>query len=239
MSFSPPTVFADGTVLTAAALEGDYEALRVYLHRGIIAGDLKTSAPWIDTKHIQPPERNPFSGVQHGVSGHQGGQWAGGVDVRLAFATKFLSGNGRPGNDAVHGLQQTSFSLAIRRAAKILYHYWFEVENGKDESTAAYQTSEAYRFAYIIPWVGNISTALSGYSFAAQEVGATDFGLQSTYPRGLQQPLAIHGGYGSRQGTLAYDYNAVGTATFGLAVHGLSDRCGVVNWGVSIEAFYL
>ena len=40
MAFAPPTTFVDGTVLTAAALEGNEEALRVYLHRGIIAGDL-------------------------------------------------------------------------------------------------------------------------------------------------------------------------------------------------------
>jgi hypothetical protein len=38
---------------------------------------------------------------------------------------------------------------------------------------------------------------------------------------------------------LLVDYNAVGVATFGLAVHSLIDRAAVVNWGVSIEAYYL
>ena len=76
MSFTPPTTFADGTVLTSANLEGNFEALRVYLHGGIVAGDVE-AAKWIDTRHVQPPLFEPFSGLQHGVSGHQGGQWGG------------------------------------------------------------------------------------------------------------------------------------------------------------------
>ena len=72
MSFSPPNTFADGTVCTSAALEGNYQALRVYLHGGIVSGDVE-AAQWIDTRHIQPPSYEPYSAVQHGVSGHQGG----------------------------------------------------------------------------------------------------------------------------------------------------------------------
>ena len=43
MAYTPPTTFADGTTLTAANLEGNSEALRVYLHQGIIAGDFEAS----------------------------------------------------------------------------------------------------------------------------------------------------------------------------------------------------
>ena len=57
MSYSPPTTFADASVLTSAALEGNNQALRVYLHRGIVAGDF--AADWIDTRHIQPPTFDP------------------------------------------------------------------------------------------------------------------------------------------------------------------------------------
>ena len=72
MSFSPPNTFVDGTVCTSADLEGNYQSLRVYLHKGIVPGDVE-AAQWIDTRHIQPPSVEPYSGVQHGVSGHQGG----------------------------------------------------------------------------------------------------------------------------------------------------------------------
>lgn len=238
MAFSPPTTFVDGTVLTAAALEGNEEALRVYLHRGVISTDL-LNTKWIDTRHIQPPEVSPFEGLQHGVSGYQGGQWAGGAEVRLTFATKFLSGSGRQDSNLVHHLPQSSFSLAIRRSAKILFHYWWDLENGPDESTASYQVAEELRQVFIIPWLGSAPAATTSYTQWAQETRNNAWGLQSSSPIGTQEPYTTQGGYGSRQGTMAIDYNAVGTATFGLAIHSRTDRCGIVNWGVAVEAFYL
>ena len=78
MSFSPPNTFADGTICTSAALEGNNQALRVYLHGGIVSGDVQ-AAQWIDTRHVQPPSYEPYSAVQHGVSGHQGGNDSGHV----------------------------------------------------------------------------------------------------------------------------------------------------------------
>lgn len=238
MSFTPPVTFVDGTVLTSAALEGNAEALRVYLHQGISAGDF-AATKWIETRHVQPPVQIIYRGLQHGVSGHQGGQWSGNDTVRLTFATKFLSGNGRPDSDAVHHFPQTSFSLSIRRSAKILYHYWWDLENGKDNSTAAYQAADHARQVFIMPWFGNISTAVPSYSNRAQETRNSDWALQSTSPIGQQEPYTTRGGYGSRQGTMAIAYNGVGTASFGLAIHSLTDRCGIVNWGVAVETFYL
>jgi hypothetical protein len=55
----------------------------------------------------------------------------------------------------------------------------------------------------------------------------------------MNRPLIAGSAYGSKQGTLGINYTGVGTATFGLAAHSLTDRCGIVEWGVSIEAFYL
>jgi hypothetical protein len=237
MSYTPPTVFADGTVLTSAALEGNAEALRVYLHRGIVAGDL-AATKWIDTRHVQPPEVEPYSGVQHGVTGHQGGQWAGGSNIRMTFATKYLSGQGRQ-SAAVHNIPNTSFTLDIRRSAKILFHYWWDLENGKDESTATYQAAVEDRQVWIMPYFGSIQNAIAGFGDRAQETRNNEFGVSAGYPIGLDLTLIGGGGYGSKQGTLAVDYAGVGRASFGLATHSLTDRCGIVEWGVAIEAFYL
>jgi hypothetical protein len=236
MSYSPPTTFADASVLTSAALEGNNQALRVYLHRGIVAGDF--AADWIDTRHIQPPTFDPFSGVQYGVSGHQGGQWAGGTGLRLTFATKYLSGQGRAGSVAVHGVPNSAFTLQIRRSAKVLFHYWWEVENGKDESTAGYQLPADERQVFVMPWFGSIDNAVGSYRNRAQEVRNNEYGVSAGYPVGLDRPLVQGGGYGSKQGTMGLNAG-VGQATFGLAVHSLTDRCGIVEWGVAIEAFYL
>ena len=71
MSYSPPTTFVDGTTLTSANLEGNFEALRVYLHSGIITGDIE-AAQWIDTRHIQPPNTSPLPKCSMGSQGSRG-----------------------------------------------------------------------------------------------------------------------------------------------------------------------
>ena len=40
MSYTPPNTFAAGTTLTAADVQGNTDALRVYLHEGIVGADL-------------------------------------------------------------------------------------------------------------------------------------------------------------------------------------------------------
>ena len=238
MSYTPPTTLVDGTTLTAAAIEGNNEALRIYLHRGIVAGDL-ANTKWIDTRHVQPPSYEPYSGVQHGVTGHQGGQWAGGTGLRMTFATKYLSGQGRTSSSAVHPVPNTGFTLQIRRASRILFHYWWDLENGKDESTAGYQAAQEDRQVWIMPYFGSINNAVGSYSNYAQETRNNEFGMSGTYPIGTSFSYIAGGGYASKQGTLGLNYTGQGTATFGLAAHSLVDRCGIVEWGVSIEAYYV
>lgn len=238
VAYTPPNTFADGNPLLASEVEANNEALRVYLHRGVIDGDLEASK-WIETRHIQPPIREPYTGLQHGVTGFQGGQWAGGESIRLTFATKALSGNGRSAATNFHHFSNTAFTLGVRRDAKILYHYWWECENGRDVSTAAYQVPEAERRMYVTPWIGNIENAYTGNRNMSQETRnmatifstSPPYGQTATYPQG--------GGYGARQGTKFHEFNSVGYVRIGLAIHSLADRGGIVNWGVAIEAYYL
>jgi hypothetical protein len=240
MSFTPPNTFADGTILTSAALTGNEEALKVYLHRGIIAGDFE-SAKWIDTRHIQPPYKEPYTGIQHGVSGHQGGQWAGGTEIRLQFATKYLSGQGRQDSVAVHAFPQTHFNIDIRRDARILYHYWWEAEVGNDSSTATYQVAEAERRMTIIPFIGlsGVDGAIGTWASRAVDGRNTAYGVGVAYPIGTAETYPQGAGYHSKQGTIMLDYASVGSTTAGLAIHSSVDRSGLVNWGCVIEAYYL
>tara|TARA_R110000822_G_scaffold4888_1_gene20946 strand:- start:4458 stop:5177 length:720 start_codon:yes stop_codon:yes gene_type:complete len=238
VAFTPPNTFVDGSIVTAADMQGNDQALRVYLHRGIAAGDFEATK-WIETRHVQPPRFDPFQGMQHGVTGHQGGQWAGGVQIRLAFATKYLSGNGRPTNDSFHQIPQTAVTVDIRQPAFVLYHYWYELENGKDFSTAAYQVAEAQRRVYVIPYVGDFTNA-NVYNERArgQETRNAAIGIPLSYPIGMERPFVLVAGYGAKQGTVAVDRSVVAPMSFGLAAHSLSDRCGVVNWGFALEVFY-
>jgi len=238
MAYTPPTTFVDGTNLTAANAEGNTEALRVYLHGQIAAGDV-SNTKWIETRHVQPPTFDPIRGLQHGVTGHQGGQWAGGVNIRLQFATKYLSGNGRPNNETFHPFPQTAITFDVRQPAFCLFHYWFELENGKDTSTAAYQVASAQRRVYIVPYTGDFDSA-NAYAQRArgQETRNVAFGMAAGYPIGIERPFVLTGGYGAKQGTFMLNRNTPAQTTFGLAVHSLSDRCGLVNWGIALEAWY-
>jgi hypothetical protein len=237
MAFSAPNVFTANTVLTSAALEGNFEALRVYLHNGVVVGDLEASK-WIQTRHLQPPELLPYQGLQHGLSGYQGGQSAGGMDIRLAFATKFLTGQGRTQANTFVALPNAAFQLEVRRSMKLLFHYWWEWEAGPDVSTAGYQVAAAERLVWLAPWVGSVPAAFTTYRDRAQETRNGGLGLGGGYPIGADDTYAQNGGYDAKQGCLAHETTA-GVVTFGLATHSQVDRVGVVNWGVAVEGFYL
>jgi len=241
MAFTPPNVFASNTTLTSAALEGNFEALRVYLHGGIISGDFE-AAKWIQTRHVQPPETQPYPGLQHGVTGWQGGQWAGGVNLRLTFATKFLTGAGRQDSFTFIPVPNTAFSVDIRRSAKILFHYWWECESGPDNSTAAYQASREDRYVWFSPYISNVQDAYNQRYKAQECVNANSpTGFDATFPAGAfaPYPAGSNNGYAAKQGCMMFDYTGVGTFTCGLASHSAIDRVGVVNWGVALEIYYL
>jgi hypothetical protein len=236
MSFSPPNTFSDGTVCTSAALEGNYQALRVYLHGGIVSGDVE-AAQWIDTRHIQPPSYEPYSAVQHGVSGHQGGNNSG--LVRLTFCTKYLSGQGRADSQAFHPIPGTAITIDARRSCTAVFHYWYELECGPDESTAGGQEAKVVRQVWVAPYVNQVATAYTAYRGHAQEgLNLQGAGWKSTSPIGGDEPYTVGGAYQSRDGVLVH--SAInGRSTFGLASHSQIDRVAVVNWGVAIETFYL
>ena len=236
MSFSPPTTFSDGTVVTSANLEGNFEALRVYLHGGVVAGDVQ-AAQWIDTRHIQPPSYEPFSGVQHGVTGHQGGNDSG--LVRLTFCTKYLTGGGREDSQAFEPIPGTAITLDCRRACTAVFHFWFEMECGPDESTGAGQVSKELRQVWVAPYVDTVESAFSQYRAHAQEgLNQQGTGWKITQPIGAAVPYPAAGAYQSRDGVLLHTAPN-GRFTFGLASHSQIDRVAVVNWGVAVETFYL
>jgi len=237
VAYTPPTTFVTNTQLLSAQAEGNCEALRVYLHDGIIAADYE-NVPWVQTRHVQPPETLPYPGLIHGVTGYQGGQWAGGANIRLTFATKYLCGNGRESSNSFIAVPNTAFSLDIRREAKLLFHYWWECEAGRDESTASYQPTADARLFWLCPYIGAVPAAFSGYNYKAQEVRNNNFGITGTYPIGTSETYPQGGGYDSKQGTIMHEAS-VGTVTFGLATHSQVDRVGIVNWGVAVEVYYL
>ncbi len=235
MSYTKPNVFVPGTVLTSADFEGNMEALRVYLHNGIAVGDIQNTA-WIDTRHIQPPVYNAFTGLQHGVSGHQGGQWSGGSAVNLTFTTKYLCGQGAQGPKAFHRIPNTSFVVSLRRDAKILYHYSYEIEVGPDNSPYGTQVGTDDRQVWIGVYDNGNPTDFTPTT-TVQET-PQNRGLWRTDPVGAQLPYTIGGGYGQRDGTVYFD-KPNGEFRVGLSCYSRVDRSAIVNWSISLEVWYM
>jgi hypothetical protein len=246
MAFSPPNTFVAGTTLTAADVEGNNEALRVYLHGAIPSGDVANDG-WIDTRHVQPPVYSPFEGLQHGVTGHQGGQWSGGPVVRLNFLTKYLTGNGVQRSRSWQRIPNTSFTVQLQNPAFLLFHYWYEVEVGPDNSTGGDQTAQTNRQIYIGPYVGTnpVQDGLMPLSHQQETSGHT--GAFRANPIGANFTYPVSRGYGQRDGTIIITDPAdpetfprgVGQFTIGLCGYSTVDRAAIVNWSVALETFYL
>lgn len=242
MAYTKPKTLTPGSVLTSADITDNQKALRLYLHEEILTSDFEAS-DWIQTRHIQPPVYDPYTGDQHGVSGHIAGQAAEGVGVRLTFCTSFLTGGGRAGAlpEWVR-IPNTSFTLDMRRGYRGLFHYWIELEHGPDN--VPFVTGENYdvkdRLCYVAPYVGNPSLVDTTAAQEGQNHQGDPAGLWLTAPPyGARLPYTIGAGYGARDGCVAFESSGTGRVTVGLAHYSQIDRVAVVNWGVSLEAWYI
>lgn len=238
MAYSKPNTFADGTKVTAADLQGNVDALRVYLHNGVIKTDLNNSK-FVTTRHIQPPRYSALEGLQHGVTGYQGGQWSGSL-VRLSFATSYLQGVGRNQSlGAWTRIPNTAFSFDLRRDAKLLYHWYLEVEAGPDDvpTVSGRTNAVANRHVYFSPYYGVLTDSTRLVN--AQEVQNNPNGFRGSSPHGPAAPYTVCNGYGQRSGVYARSLSAGASVEFGLCVYSEIDRSAVVNWSIAIEAWYL
>lgn len=235
-----PTPFAPGPV-PSAGQKGNTDALRIYLHEGIASGDVAgASGRWAQTRHVQPPVIEPYSGVQHGVTGHHGYQWAGGEGIRTTFLSSYFGGQGlagaAPNEWAV--VPGTAFRVDIRRQAQVLFHWWIEAEAGPDDVpyVAGRNIPVDDRIAYVAPYVsyGGLTQKVQ-----AQELTQTQDGWRTTYPIGASRTYPCSAGWGQRDGVLALkDFN-LGTLTVGLAQYSEVDRVQVINWGIGLEVWYV
>ena len=239
MSYTPPNVLSASTVLTSSDVQGNVDALQIYLHSGIIAGDLE-AAQFADTRNVQPPTYEPWTQVQHGVTGHQGAQWGGSSQARLTFATSYLTGNGQSTMDAASidwlEVPNSSFKIVLRQAAKLVFHWYVELEAGPDNIPAIGGRTFPVldRLGYITPYIGSTDFR---ESIRAQEVQNTQDGYSAAYPIGSRRCFTVAGGYGQRDGTMLYDA-PLGETVIGLCSYSQIDRIGVINWAVAIEIFY-
>ena len=239
MAYSPPNTFVAGNLLTASALKGNDDALKVYLHEGIVSADLRATA-WVETRHVQAPVIDAFAGVQHGITGFPGSQWDGGALVRCQFGTGILTGK-RYGATTKNWeiIPQTTFTLGLRKSATILFHWWMESANGPDNGqrslgSDAYMWVSEYTSSGLLAGTG-LKSVVPSYSQEAKN-NHQGFSAAGNPPAGPAYPYTLLG-WGNMSGTALY--GASDTLTVGLVHLSTIDRSAVLNWGIAIEAYYL
>lgn len=239
MAYSPPNTFASGQPLTAADLKGNDDALRLYLHEGVVAGDLQATPAWVDARHIQSPVLDPITGIQHGVTGIQGSQWDGGATVRCQFGSALLTGK-RYGASTTNWVEvpQATFSLVLRRQATVIFHWWMESMNGPDTGPRS-QGANAYMWVTEYNNSGlSAGTALKNVtqSYAEEVVNNHQGFTTDNPPAGAYYPYQ-HLGYGNMAGVKVF--TATDNLAVGLAHLSTIDRSAIINWGVALEVYYL
>ena len=237
MPYSKPNTFTTGQPLAAAAVKGNDDALKVYLHQGVQVGDME-AVPWIETRHVQQPVVDSITGIQHGITGIQGSQWDGGVFVRCQFGTGFLTGKRYDATlNTYEVIPQTTFGIDLRRPATVIFHWWMESVNGPDSGlrsvgSDAYIFVGEYTAGGLLAGLGAKAAVPEYFSECVQNYQ----GFASNKPGGADEPYVLQG-YGNHSGTLV-------TLTSGVLAIGLVhvtniDRCALLNWGISLEVYYL
>jgi hypothetical protein len=235
MAYSPPVTFTAGTVLTAADLQSNDDALRVYLHEDISTADLQTAA-WVDTRHVQPPSYSPILGVQSGVTGFQGSQWAGGVKAAFTFCSSFVTGGARDLDTAQWMvIPGTTMKFDLRKPGTVFFHWWVETLNGPDVVPNIKVTNDNKRLV-IVPFHTDFRNDNNVDATYAQECQNCQDGFSSS-KGGATYPYNVSG-YGQRQGTFRYSVGQAIEVIVGLAHWSQIDRSLVFNWGICAEVYY-
>ncbi len=234
MAYTPPNTFTAGTKLLAAEVQGNTDALRVYLHEGIVGADL-LAGQFIDGRHVQPPKWDPIRGLQHGVTGYQGGQWSGGASVRVSFTTSAITGRRYTGAEQWVQQPGTGFTLDIRAPATVIFHYFWEVDAGPDDGSRGPGTSD--RYTRTAPYVGGVQFVVAS---ASQETVNNTNGWENggAQFKGADAPYSYIG-YGQHDGVYMDTTSGPIRYTIGLCSLSTIDRSSILNWGVAVEVTYL
>lgn len=239
MPYVKPVDFSASTKLLTSTYQADADAARVYLHQGITGADIAPTN-WCQTRHlVGPAEFSPAvgvgGGVQHGISGHQGGQNGLMSLSRFTFACQTLN-NSSDGEWAIVPL--TSTQIEMRRPATVILHWWAELLAGPD-NRAYSGFGDDERAVWIKPFIGDPSQSpTSGASVTVNNINGWD--NSSPYSVQPDKPWEYHG-WGDMEGSavlLKASSLYIGRSTIGLAAWTTLSRAAFLNWGFSIETHY-
>ena len=236
MSYIPVYSPSSGVAISASGLDSNDRKLKLYLHQ------LETSAfdpgQWVDTQNIQPPVITPLKFMQEGVSGAIAGLPSTGPFASPTFASSATMGSSaQDGEYKWDFLPGTCIEVTKKRGLNAVYHWWAEIQAGPDDAShrSGFPTP-INRLVQITPYAGVMTGVGLGKQHALDcpNASAWDPGT----PRGPKYPYARRAS-ALMSGVYLDESPVRGLRSFGLAVRSQISRVAVINFGWSLEIFYL
>ena len=210
MPYTPSHTWAAGERLDAVETQDNLDGLKIYAQQTDSGGFV--TSQFIDTQHIVKPFVDTIRTATHNVSGFYCSQHSQGLFVSGSFMSRFEANI----NDKM-AIPHTSLILPIARPCNIFYQLWAATEMRNDGS----------------PLRGN--GYLEVYLGSLDNVGV---GARGQMPeQDTNEPLSISG----RRFVNVYKTLNVGSPqNFKIGVLGLGGaNIQLVNWGFTVEVFYL
>jgi hypothetical protein len=210
MAYVPAKTWAPGEQLTAAAAQSNLDGLKVYTQQTDTAGYI--TGQLVEAQHIVRPFIDTIRNASDSVSGFYCSQTSTGLFASGSFLSRYEADDGQK-----MGIPQTSIIIPAARACTVFYQLWAAAESRSD-------TSALKGIAYFNTYLG---------STASWSVSRKN----KFYEQAAGEPLSCSGRrflncYNGISLTAGQQY-AIGLSGYGGATAQL------VNWGFTLEVFYL
>lgn len=240
MAFAP-TSFPSGGTLLASTMKANDDALRQYLHEGIVTGDMQSSPAWVNTRHVSPPVIDPIRNMQHGVTGHLGGRvFEPGRWYTMTGAS--FTRRGRSEDNAIWAeVPNTALTINLRGASTMVLHYHITAYVGPENPASDNRrvTIAPYARPAASPFHDSQVYEHGGLPIR-QNVGHSTTGAAATFRSlgGPELPYNVSG-YGQRSGQMLFTTSAIdGEFHVGLAHWSITPVALITSWAVCLEGYY-
>jgi hypothetical protein len=210
MPYIPSKTFVAGEQLDAADLQGNLDGLKIYSQQTDTGGYI--TGQLIEAQHIVRPFVDPVSNALDCVSGFYCSQTSTGLFGSGSFMSRFEADEGQK-----MVIPQTSLVIPAVRACTIFYQFWAAAEARRDGSSTK-------GIVYLNTYLGTVDS----WNPAEQN---------KFYEQANNEPLSVSG----RRFINCYrtvDLSAGQQYHIGLSGYGGANG-QLVNWGFTIEVFYL
>lgn len=231
MAYSPPNVFVNGSVAQAADLQENLDAVRDYGNGGVVAGDLRTSSPWLAQQHFVRPRFDPVRDLWRGVTGFVSHTQRPLEVGRYTYVQRATSTREGSAGDWTW-LPGTAKELVIPRAMRAcLLQYSFGGVCVTDSTVA---TGTTYGFpgvdvrAFVAP-LGQTGPSLTNAS--------TEHLLQVEDARSAAEVSSAITRRGHHSGFILLENLAAQTLVMGLAGRGTLPKGRIWRWSVTVEGW--